>query len=120
RDMAGAGPMNRLLQGDVGSGKTVVALSAALLSVQSGHQAAIMAPTEILAAQHLRTVAALLAPLGGRELDPSPTPSSHRDDQPSLLEPDETPSPSDGPAVTFALLSASAGGRERARGLAGG
>lgn len=52
RDMGRTEPMNRLLQGDVGSGKTVVALYAALLAVANGTQAAIMAPTEILASQH--------------------------------------------------------------------
>ena len=52
RDMGRSEPMNRLLQGDVGSGKTVVALYAALLAVANGTQAAIMAPTEILASQH--------------------------------------------------------------------
>lgn len=51
-DMARAVPMNRLLQGDVGSGKTVVALYACLISAENGHQAAFMAPTEILAEQH--------------------------------------------------------------------
>jgi ATP-dependent DNA helicase RecG len=63
-DMATGRPMNRLLQGDVGSGKTVVALAAALRAIGSGHQATIMAPTEVLAAQHVRTTQALLAPLG--------------------------------------------------------
>ncbi len=63
-DMAAPRPMNRLLQGDVGSGKTVVALAAALQAIGSGHQATIMAPTEVLAAQHVRTTEALLAPLG--------------------------------------------------------
>jgi len=52
RDMASSKPMNRLLQGDVGSGKTVVALSAALLAVENKRQAAFLAPTEILAEQH--------------------------------------------------------------------
>ena len=66
-DMAGRRPMHRLLQGDVGSGKTAVALYAAMVAVQSGHQATIMAPTEVLAAQHLRSAQALLAPLGARE-----------------------------------------------------
>ena len=56
--------MHRLLQGDVGSGKTIVALFAALLAVENDYQAAVMAPTELLAEQHARTFAALLAPLG--------------------------------------------------------
>jgi ATP-dependent DNA helicase RecG len=51
-DMAGAAPMHRLLQGDVGSGKTVVALAALLVAVQGGYQGAFMAPTEVLAEQH--------------------------------------------------------------------
>ncbi|MBA62088.1 MAG: ATP-dependent DNA helicase RecG [Planctomycetaceae bacterium] len=55
-DMANSQPMNRLLQGDVGSGKTVVAEYAMLLSVAHGHQAVLMAPTEILAQQHYRTL----------------------------------------------------------------
>jgi ATP-dependent DNA helicase RecG len=55
-DMSGSKPMNRLLQGDVGSGKTVVALYAALLAIASKTQAAIMAPTEILAAQHFISI----------------------------------------------------------------
>src|SRR5207253_7898096 len=67
-DMAAPRPMNRLLQGDVGSGKTVVALYGAMVAAQSGHQATIMAPTEVLAGQHLRTIRALLAPLGGIEV----------------------------------------------------
>ena len=56
--------MHRLLQGDVGSGKTIVALFAALLAMENGYQAAIMAPTELLAEQHARTMTRLLAPLG--------------------------------------------------------
>lgn len=56
--------MHRLLQGDVGSGKTVVALFAMLLAVENGYQAALMAPTELLAEQHAATVTRLLAPLG--------------------------------------------------------
>lgn len=62
-DMQRPYPMNRLIQGDVGSGKTVVALLAMLLAVSNGFQAAIMAPTEILAEQHLTTLRTLLAPL---------------------------------------------------------
>ena len=58
-DMTSSKRMNRLLQGDVGSGKTVVALLAMLLAVESGHQAALMAPTELLAEQHYRTIRSL-------------------------------------------------------------
>ncbi|MCC6906979.1 MAG: ATP-dependent DNA helicase RecG [Phycisphaerales bacterium] len=60
RDLASTTPMNRLLQGDVGSGKTVVALYAMLAAVASGAQAALMAPTEILAEQHYFTVTEML------------------------------------------------------------
>src|SRR5262245_36530888 len=60
-DMARPFPMNRLLQGDVGSGKTVVAMYAMLLAVAHGYQAALMAPTEILSRQHLQTLASALA-----------------------------------------------------------
>ncbi len=63
-DMTSDRRMHRLLQGDVGSGKTIVALFAALLAMENGYQAAIMAPTELLAEQHARTFAKFLAPLG--------------------------------------------------------
>ncbi|MGA0830676.1 MAG: ATP-dependent DNA helicase RecG [Nitriliruptoraceae bacterium] len=63
-DLAAERPMHRLLQGDVGSGKTLVALWTMLAAVDRGRQAALMAPTALLAEQHLRTLAALLAPLG--------------------------------------------------------
>jgi ATP-dependent DNA helicase RecG len=63
-DLGQPHPMQRLLQGDVGSGKTVVAALAMLHAVEAGHQAALMAPTEILAEQHYRKLAAWLAPLG--------------------------------------------------------
>ena len=59
-DLAGPLPMHRLLQGDVGSGKTVVAVAALLVAVQGGHQGALMAPTEVLAEQHFLGVRALL------------------------------------------------------------
>jgi ATP-dependent DNA helicase RecG len=61
-DLRSPFPMNRLLQGDVGSGKTILALLAALVAVENGLQAALMAPTEILASQHYRRMAQLLAP----------------------------------------------------------
>ena len=73
-DLAAAYPMHRLLQGEVGSGKTVVALRAMLAVIDSGGQAALLAPTEVLAAQHLRTIEKLLGPLaqggmlGGSEI----------------------------------------------------
>lgn len=63
-DMREARPMNRLLQGDVGSGKTFVAMCAMLLAVDSGAQAALMAPTQILAEQHYLTFSKWLEPLG--------------------------------------------------------
>lgn len=66
RDLASGRPMCRLLQGDVGCGKTLVALLGALPVIEAGGQVAIMAPTEILAEQHLHTFGALLAPLGYR------------------------------------------------------
>ncbi len=65
-DLATPRPMNRLLHGDVGSGKTLVALSAMLLCVESGHQAALMAPTQVLAEQHYLTLRHLCEPLGLR------------------------------------------------------
>jgi ATP-dependent DNA helicase RecG len=64
KDMTGPQRMHRLLQGDVGSGKTIVALFAALLAVENDYQAAVMAPTELLAEQHARTFTKLLEPLG--------------------------------------------------------
>jgi len=64
RDMATPYPMHRLLQGDVGSGKTVVAALGVLTAIEAGYQAAVMAPTEILAEQHFMTFRHLLEPLG--------------------------------------------------------
>ncbi len=63
-DLKSGHPMYRLLQGDVGSGKTIIALIAILLSVENGYQAAFMAPTEILASQHYATLSRYLSPLG--------------------------------------------------------
>lgn len=63
-DMCSERRMQRLLQGDVGSGKTVVALFAAMLAMENGYQAAIMAPTELLAEQHFGSISRMLAPLG--------------------------------------------------------
>jgi ATP-dependent DNA helicase RecG len=63
-DMSSPRRMHRLLQGDVGSGKTVVAVFASLLAMENGYQAALMAPTELLAEQHARTLVSLLSPLG--------------------------------------------------------
>ncbi len=60
KDLGRPEPMNRLLQGDVGSGKTIVALMAAMIAIENGHQVAMMAPTEILAEQHYRTAQKLL------------------------------------------------------------
>ena len=65
-DLGKGAPMNRLVQGDVGSGKTMVAAAAAFCAVGNGDQAALMAPTEILAEQHFRSLEALLPPLGIR------------------------------------------------------
>ena len=65
-DFSKGAPMNRLVQGDVGSGKTMIAAAAAYLTVRNGRQAALMAPTEILAEQHHQSLSRLLEPLGIR------------------------------------------------------
>ncbi len=65
-DFKRGAPMNRLVQGDVGSGKTMVAAAAAYCAVQNGHQSALMVPTEILAEQHYASLSKLLTPLGIR------------------------------------------------------
>ncbi|KUK14588.1 MAG: ATP-dependent DNA helicase RecG [Synergistetes bacterium] len=63
-DLSSGKPMNRLLQGDVGSGKTIIAIAAMLLAVENGYQAALMAPTEVLAEQHFWVLDQYLTPLG--------------------------------------------------------
>jgi ATP-dependent DNA helicase RecG len=116
--MARPRPMNVLLQGDVGAGKTLVALHAALLAIGSGHQAAIMAPTEVLAAQHHRSIAALLGRAGAR---PYLEVAGRRPDaQASLLD---DPGRGEGPSLTYALLTAAVTGTDRRKvleGIAGG
>ncbi|UWX96104.1 ATP-dependent DNA helicase RecG [Arthrobacter zhaoxinii] len=72
-ELAGDHPMNRLLQGEVGSGKTLVALRAMLQVIDAGGQAALLAPTEVLASQHYESISAMLGPLGrGGQLDGDP------------------------------------------------
>jgi len=78
QDMSSGQPMNRLLQGDVGSGKTVVAAAAALDVIQSGHQVAIIAPTEVVARQHLRTIEKLLPDVDTALLTSSVTTAAKR------------------------------------------
>ncbi|MEP6758800.1 MAG: ATP-dependent DNA helicase RecG [Actinomycetota bacterium] len=114
RRMEAPQPMNVLLQGDVGSGKTIVALHACLVAIQSGHQAAIMAPTEVLAGQHLRSVGTLLDRIGGVAF--LATQSRNADDeQASLFAQGAAPAPT----LTYALLSGSVTGVDRTRILAG-
>jgi ATP-dependent DNA helicase RecG len=115
--MSRSRPMNVLLQGDVGAGKTVVALHAALVAIQSGHQAAVMAPTEVLAGQHVRSMEALLGPMGARAfLDGRPDRGERQ--QSSLFEPTD-PADATEPALTYALLTAAVTGKDRARVLEG-
>jgi ATP-dependent DNA helicase RecG len=81
RDMAQPRPMHRLLQGEVGSGKTLVAVHAAMVAIQSGTQAAIMAPTEVLAEQHARKIRELCVPVDVEvELLTSAIPAAKRRD----------------------------------------
>jgi ATP-dependent DNA helicase RecG len=109
--MARPRPMNVLLQGDVGAGKTLVAVDAALVAIGAGHQAAIMAPTEVLAAQHHRSAAALLDPVGARAyLDAAD--ASGGAPQASLLD---DPAKASVPSLTYALLTAAVTGKDRRR-----
>jgi ATP-dependent DNA helicase RecG len=96
-DLGRPWPMARLLQGDVGSGKTAVAAGAVAICVAAGHQAAIMAPTEILADQHYRGLCRILAPLGYRPFDPGAPPAA-----------DET-----GPFIARLVGSLTAGAKKR-------
>jgi ATP-dependent DNA helicase RecG len=122
--MARARPMNVLLQGDVGAGKTLVAVHAALVAIDAGHQAAIMAPTEVLAGQHLRSVAALLDPLGAAPyLEVTRASGARRSPQTSLLDPEPETGPTDAggssPPLTYALLSGAVTGKGRSQVLEG-
>jgi ATP-dependent DNA helicase RecG len=114
--MARARPMNVLLQGDVGSGKTLVALHAALVAIGSGHQAAIMAPTEVLAGQHFRQVDALLGRSGAVRFLELASARGPATGQGSLLDPE---APDDEARVTYALLTAAVTGKDRTRILEG-
>jgi ATP-dependent DNA helicase RecG len=121
RAMAEPHPMNVLLQGDVGSGKTLVAVYACLAAIQSGHQAAIMAPTEVLAGQHERSVESLLGGAGAVPYLSINSSRSRDAGQPSLLDGLEDPGvdESDRPPVAYALLTAAVTGSDRARILSG-
>jgi ATP-dependent DNA helicase RecG len=114
RRMADPHPMNVLLQGDVGSGKTVVALAAAITAIGSGHQAAVMAPTEVLASQHALKIAELLAPIGARPF--TEIRGTAADAQASILD---EPTPVEEPPLTYALLTAAVTGKQRERVLEG-
>ncbi len=99
QDLSGALPMRRLLQGDVGSGKTVVAAGCALMTLESGYNVALMAPTEILAEQHYRTFTDWLAPLGvqvelhtgSHKPGEPPQPAEKEQSQPTFLAPAADP-----------------------------
>ncbi|HET7234836.1 MAG TPA: ATP-dependent DNA helicase RecG [Actinomycetota bacterium] len=118
RAMSRPQPMNVLLQGDVGSGKTLVAVHAALVAIQSGHQAAIMAPTEVLAGQHFRSMAALLGPLGAVPYLELASGDPGGGAQASLLDLEQETPPDGEAGVTYALLTAAVTGKDRSRVLA--
>ena len=125
RDMARPVPMARLLQGDVGSGKTAVAAATALQAVANGFQAAIMAPTEILAEQHYRGLKSLLGRV--RVPRPSDEQPQSEEEQARQLELEEIKrllgmsfeDDMDGRGVRVALLTGSLGARERRKVLEG-
>ncbi len=110
-------PMNRLLQGDVGSGKTVVAAAAMLIAAQVGQQAALMAPTSILAEQHYRTITRLLAASGWPLAASNPLPAAS--DQPPTTNSQppaanhQPPAASDQPPTTIRLLQGSTPASEK-------
>jgi ATP-dependent DNA helicase RecG len=110
RRMAAPQPMNLLLQGDVGSGKTLVAVHACLVAIASGHQAAIMAPTEVLAGQHLRSVTELLAGIGAASYLERPADGAPIDQGSLFGDAKATP-----PSMSYALLSGSVTGTDRER-----
>ncbi len=85
-DMRKPGPMRRLLQGDVGSGKTIVAIQAMLVAIENGYQAALMAPTEILATQHYLSARKLLDRSAERGAESSTEIGPGRSVEPSLVE----------------------------------
>ncbi|PYK60212.1 MAG: hypothetical protein DME43_06310 [Verrucomicrobia bacterium] len=107
-DLQLASPMNRLLQGDVGSGKTVVAIAAMLLAVESGSQAALMAPTQILAEQHYAVLRSWLDPLGIRIA--LRTGARQEDNAPMLLFAQRLGSAGSQPAVSGSLPDTSTSG----------
>ena len=78
-DLRARAPMHRLLQGDVGAGKTIVAVAGLLAAVQGGHQGALMAPTEVLAEQHFASIREMLEGLEV-DIDPSQSQGSLDDD----------------------------------------
>ena len=106
-DMVGRHAMHRLLQGEVGSGKTVVAVAALLTAIQSGYQGAVMAPTEVLAEQHFLGIRDLLAGAGlAPPLEDPPAPAGTE----SLFSAGSTPESDDRPFVRMALLTSSNAG----------